>query len=166
MNTRPGRHAVCIGRHYFGIERSMVRLHGQPYLLRYILYLGPIGLRLHKFFRGDEDRAPHDHPFWFVTMPFSNYWEQVYDDAELAPAVAYPWGLRRWRPRYRLVRAWRFHYRPASFKHIVVERQGPKRGPFWTFVIFGFVQPNWGYWPTPDTFIPWQTWGNNYDPSN
>lgn len=146
------------GRKLFGFEHSTVALNGSPYLERWIVYLGPICLRLHKFFRGDDDRAPHDHPFWFVTMPFANYWEQVYEDSERAPKQPHPWGAPRWKPRYRLVRAWRFHYRPATFKHIVVERQGLRRGPFWTFVIAGFAGRMWGFWPSENTFVPFTQW--------
>ena len=174
-NTRPGRHALRIFGHYFGVERSMVQLYGKPYLLRYILYCGPIGFRLHKFFRGDEDRAPHDHPFWFITMPLgTGYYEQVYGEGSLAcnelirRAENIP--AHHWVPRLRYVRPWRFHYRRASFKHIVLgrTRSGDRdERPFWTFVVFGFSgNPLWGYYPTPETFIPWTTWGNNYEPAH
>src|SRR5580692_11012239 len=67
----------------WGFESSRVwgsyRDSAEPYLDRYILYFWPITLRLHRFWRGDDDRAPHDHPWWFITIPFTSYVEAVYE---------------------------------------------------------------------------------------
>ena len=148
LNYRPGRYAIRIGHQYFGVERSTIKINGLPYMTRWIMYCGPIGFRLHKFYRGDDDRAPHDHPFWFVTIPLgTGYWEWVHYVVN-----------NEWAPRLEYVAPWRPHFRPASHKHIVA---GPLTGsgrPFWTFCIFGFTQPHWGFWPTPDTFVHFMDW--------
>jgi hypothetical protein len=111
----------------FGVEYSRVHVGDEPYLDRYILYIGGPTLRLHKFYRGDDDRAPHDHPWTFWTFPFRTYWEKVCrEDGS--------WYWNR-------VRAWTFNRRPATYRHIVVNAgPGPymSTGPFWTFVVTGF----------------------------
>lgn len=39
-----------------------------PMMRRWIV-VSPLGsVRLHHFLRGDNDRQPHDHPWWFVTL--------------------------------------------------------------------------------------------------
>lgn len=130
------------GRKLFGFEHSTVTLNESPYLERWIVYLGPICLRLHKFYRGDDDRAPHDHPFWFITIPLQSYVEVAYASVGI----------------WRRVGAWRPHYRPALFRHIVVGRADGKQQPFWTFVIAGFAGRMWGFWPSEKTFVPFTQW--------
>lgn len=129
-----------------GLERSLVYVSGQPYLLRWIVYLLGITLRLHTFYRGDDDRAPHQHPWWFITFPFHDYIEAVYERGHFV--------------KYNVVKAWRFHFRPANYEHVVmgavdqdcVLHVPPK--PFRSFCISGFATNNWGFYPKPDLFIP------------
>lgn len=134
---RPGAD-ILVGSWTLGFERSTVRLDGEPYLTRYILKLFGRTLRLHKFHRGDDDRAFHDHPWPFWTFPLKTYWE-------LVPGVPY---------QRQRVRAFRLHYRPAEYQHIVLD---PER-PFWTIVFTGKYERSWGFWPTPNTFVPWRDW--------
>lgn len=125
----------------FGFEYSPLFIRGRPYMTRYVLYLGPINLRLHHFFRGDDDRAPHNHPWWFITFPFASYREQLWSNGHFHGS--------------QVVEAFRFHYRPASHEHIVTGRVRVERDdfeawthdprPFWTFVIAG-------------KFVPWWEW--------
>lgn len=137
-----------------GFEFSRVFIAGREYLDRYIGYLGGCSVRLHRFWRGDDDRAPHDHPWWFITFPLvsyeERYWVRSHNDF-FSP----DW---YWRERQRTVKAWRFHFRPAKFQHIVIGRTDGKNKPFWTFVITGFANNKWGFWPTRDTFVPWREW--------
>ena len=113
-------------------------------MTRYIAYLGPINLRLHKFYRGDDDRASHTHPWWFITLPFTSYVESVFNKGSYVTT--------------RLVKAWRFHWRPAGFEHIVL---GATKKTFWTLVIAGYRDNEWGFYPEPGVFIHWR----NYEPS-
>lgn len=140
-----------------GFQYAPLFINDRPYMTRYIVYLGPINLRVHQFFRGDDDRAPHNHPWWFITFPFSTYVEAGFEKGVYK-------GVR-------FVKRWRFHYRPATFEHIVL---GPAavlggkaityRGapfvdtsgkPFWTFVIAGSKAGDWGFYPQPGVFVPW-----------
>lgn len=142
-----------IGKYRFGAEYSPVYLtqSGELYLQRWIAYFGLFNLRLHKFHRGDDERAPHDHPFWFITFPFSSYTELV-DDPYSSLYVL----------RQQVVKAFRFHFRPATYRHIVLQ---PER-PFWTFVIAGNYSRSWGFWQYVQwdrnlwayKFMPWREW--------
>jgi hypothetical protein len=143
----------------FGYEQHRIHLAGKPYMDRFMLSIG-VQLRFHKFWRGDDDRAPHDHMWSFLTFPFTSYVELV-----AKPAITGYFEQDRdyWVYESRIVRAWRFHYRPRGFKHIVVGRAdvgafGSKPMPFWTFVITGPKLNEWGFWKTPTDFIHHKLW--------
>jgi len=112
------------------------------YLDRRMLWLGPINFRFHTFYQGDEEAAPHDHPWWFITFPFRSYTETVQT----------PDG----RMNSRVVRAWRFHFRRASHRHFVHE---PLR-PFSTIIMTGPLKHDWSFWPDAKTRIPHREWTN------
>lgn len=130
-----------VGDWRFGVEKSRVGFGDTPYLDRYIVYAGKLTFRMHKFWRGDDDRAPHDHPWTFVTFPLSSY-EEIYVDNGVL--------MHRWVP------ALRFNYRSLDFKHIVIGRKD--RRPFWTFVITGPKRKSWGFWPSDKEYVPWRLW--------
>jgi hypothetical protein len=140
----------------WGFDRSTVFVNGDKYLDRWILYVAGYTLRVHRFFRGDDDRASHTHPWWFVTFPLGAYQERVYRQ-----------GVHMWT---RVVEAWRFHYRPAHFEHYVVkgvrlDRSDFESGawtwskkPWWTIVITGVKRDTWGFYPKPGEFVNWKEW--------
>lgn len=155
MSTTYHNYFVTVGKQRYGFEYSRVFIAGKPYLDRYIAYLGGPTLRLHKFSRGDDARAPHDHPWWFITLPLKSYWEKVYRP--------YQKDIVTWRR----VQAFRFHFRPAKYRHIVIgaAKRWPPNGrygitgkPFWTFVITGSPTNKWGFWPEPGRFVSWREW--------
>lgn len=123
-----------------------------PYLTRLILGR----LRIHKFHRGDHDTF-HDHPFDFWTLPLRSYREEVLErtswySAQLAAAfsnysrargeervIAHP----AWYVFSHTVTAWRWHYRPSSYRHRLPDDQ---RWPVWTIVWTRPSGRGWGYW--------------------
>jgi len=116
-------------RFKIGLTHDVVdNYKNEPYLERYILWFGGT-IRLHKFYRSDDDRALHDHPWRFITFPFSTY--QEYQERPGEPNVLVD------------VTRFRFHYRPAQHKHRVVVSK-----PSWTFIITGMHIREWGFWPT------------------
>jgi hypothetical protein len=148
---------VTVRGRRFGFEYSRVGLSERgkrevPYLDRYIMYLGGLCVRLHKFWRGDDDRAPHDHPWNFWTFPLASYKEITERDIW--------WGGHdlEWRREVNVVKAFRLHKRPAKYRHIVIGRADDSTKPFWTFVITGKVVNKWGFWPEPWRFVPWRDW--------
>lgn len=119
----------------FGITHDLVFEEGQPYLERWILWLG-FTLRVHKFHKGDDDRAFHDHPWWFITIPLRPYSERTPGNTVQV--------LRRFRPRFR----------PAKHRHIV---QLIDARPVWTIIITGPKSKEWGFWEQ-DRFIHHSLW--------
>jgi hypothetical protein len=130
----------------WGFESSRVNHAGTPYLDRWILYVFPVTLRLHRFWRGDDDRAPHDHPWFFITFPLRTYVEKVFE----------PFGATL----YRSVSAFLPHFRAAKFRHIVVGRADGSKEPFWTLVLSGQRARKWGFWYRNATFVPYNEWDN------
>lgn len=140
----------AIGNRYFGLEYSRVGVGETPYLDRYIAYAFGFSLRLHKFWRGDDDRAPHDHPWDFWTFPLATYCEKTpYGSNHKCDVWAY-----EWKP----VKAFRWHRRDAKYRHIVTGRADGSKKPFWTIVVTGRIRNTWGFWPTPIDFVPWRKW--------
>lgn len=144
----------------WGVEKSTLFIRGTKYMVRYICYLGPIGLRLHQFHSGDDDSAPHTHPWPFVTFPLHSYVEQLYKEGVFQ--------------RFNVVKKFRFHYRPAKHEHIVKGPMWSFAGrdvyyegapiysdatgfePFWTIVITGPKANSWGFYPEPGKFVYWR----------
>ena len=127
----------AIGRWQFGFTHDRIDNGGRPYLERWILWCGGT-LRLHRFLASDDDRAVHDHPWWFVTLPFSAYGEYVEIDG---------------RERYREVRPWRLHFRRSHFRH----RVEIQRVPSWTLVLTGPKRREWGFW-SDERFVHNRDW--------
>ena len=127
-----------LGRFPLGFTHDLVCNDGSPYLERWILWFG-WSLRVHKFLASDRDRAPHDHPWWFITMPFSAYGEHY---------------LKGETSHYRRVSPWRLHFRSSSFKHRVEILQTPS----WTIVLTGTKAKEWGFWDDNRDFVHHQDW--------
>lgn len=133
-----------------------------PYLLRwYLIPRNPwLNVYLHKFLRDDDDRALHDHPWWFVSILIcGSYREILRDDLSefvdrYAPSVA---------------------YRPATHRHCVCLEWTVKRDengnflliykPCWTIIITGPKVREWGFW-CPKGFVPWYEFVDSTDNGN
>lgn len=111
-----------------------------PYLLRwYLLPRNPfVNLYLHKFLRDDDDRALHDHPWWFVSWMVRGAYSEVTDSRTLyrsTPSVCFRRALHRHR--------------------IVLDRDEVGAVvPCWTIVLTGPKARTWDFW-CPRGFIPW-----------
>lgn len=127
-----------------GWTHDLVLDEGQPYLERWIIWLG-FTIRLHKFHKGDDDRAFHDHPWWFITIPFRPYLERTPASSDLVE-----------------VKAWRAHFRSAKHRHIVHLLGGK---PVWTFIVTGSKNSEWGFWED-EKFTPHEAWLNQRDNAN
>lgn len=95
-------------------------------------------LRFHVFFRGDQDPDCHDHPWGFWTFPLRPYVEEVLEERTETywgtdPATMQPFfkGRTYFERRTNVVRAFRWHYRPATYRHRVI---GPAVRPSGTTV--------------------------------
>lgn len=143
-----------------GLVQEIYGKDGTLYLRRWRLTPRfPFGqLCLHTFFRGDEDKDPHDHPWDFWTFPFTSYIEEVPISAWRGNDTL----LVRERMSLRTVERWRWHKRDASHIHrVVVPSNGSPNAldapdfPFRTLVWLGRFRQHhkWGFW-VPDPARP------------
>jgi hypothetical protein len=117
-----------------------------PYLLRW--YLIPrnryFNIYLHKFLRSDDDRALHDHPWWFVSFMLKGTYQEITDKGT---------SIRK---------AGSFLFRKALDRHRV-ELIDNKH--CWTLFITGKKVRDWGFW-CPKGFVPWQQFCDHNDRGN
>lgn len=106
-----------------------------PHFRRWVVATPLFGVRLHHFVGPDTGRAPHDHPFGFVTVVLAGSYRDVSDSGRVDE-------LRRGSVRYR----------PAEHRHRV-ESDGA-----WTLVFTGRVRRTWGFWDD-GRFIDYKTYG-------
>lgn len=121
-------------------SRTIVNCNREPYLKRwYVFRTNPFAIFIHRFFRSDEDRALHDHPWSFITFIIWRGYNEYQAD-----------GVHR---RWPLT----VHYRPATHRHRVELIDGK---PCWT-IVFRFREHRmWGFWEKSG-FIPWNKWWQN-----
>jgi hypothetical protein len=78
-----------------------------PYLLRwYVIPRNPLlNIYVHKFLRSDDDRALHDHPWWFVSVMLRGGYDEVTETVVNRRRRAGSIAFRRaeWRHRVRLI---------------------------------------------------------------
>jgi hypothetical protein len=84
-------------------------------------------LRIHIFHRGDADPDCHDHPWGFWTFPLRSYVEEVLEERTRTEYYARRGGVVHpeiqttyYERRVQIVRAFRWHYRPATHTHRVL----------------------------------------------
>ena len=156
-------HRSSLGR-MFGISRIG---SPTPYMLR--IWFGR--LRWHTFYRGDDDPDCHDQPWSFTTFPLTSYVEEYVDLVIGQEPIT----------RYRVVKAFRFHHRPATFTHRVLGRwdrratmgypERPpqiKTGKIHTIVWRGNPERDWGFLKKRDGEWCWvgfkeYIWGGGKD---
>lgn len=119
--------------------------HDDPYLLRWFVIPRNhrFNVYVHKFMRSDDDRALHDHPWWFVSIILrGGYIEHTPGGQRLrkAPSIA---------------------YRKAEHIHRVelftewFDGIGEREVPCWTLILTGPKARHWGFW-CPKGFVPWE----------
>lgn len=108
-----------------------------PYARRWVLDLGVGSVRVHQWYRSDDKRSPHSHPWWFVTLVLKGSYEDW----------GYPGRTLSGVPRLdnkvvdRLRRG-SVRYRPAHHVHSV---SVPPHG-CWTLLVTGPEKERWGFW--------------------
>lgn len=149
-----------------------------PYLRRwYVIPRNPVlNVYVHQFLRSDDDRALHDHPWWFVSLILKGGYTEVTADGRTPRSGVVGGRYKGWDRT--------IAFRPATFRHRVelwpaVEHRNPflqRRDhrvlPCWTLIITGRRSRTWGFWCKGpawpgastrhyvDRFIPWQEFGD------
>jgi hypothetical protein len=105
---------------------------GPRYLLRwYVIPRNPwLNVYLHQFLHDDEDRALHDHPWWFISIMLRGKYREMVDNEcfveRSSPSIA---------------------FRNATHAHRVILKRNyrDEPQPCWTLVITGRVTRDWGF---------------------
>lgn len=104
---------------------------------------------LHKYYGGDVQRAPHDHPWWNCTLILrGGFIEHTYmhSDANSFDKVTH----------YRV--KWDVIKRKAEDIHRI-ELPAIMSGVTWTLFITGPKTRKWGFWEDDgDTWVAWETY--------
>lgn len=116
-----------------------------PYMFRW--YLIPrnrhLNVYLHKFMRDDDDRALHDHPWWFISLILKGGYFEIIPakDGHGNTVIGRGFGS--------------IAYRPATHRHrVVLPAPTGKKRPCWTIIITGRNSRTWGFW-CQKGFVPW-----------
>jgi hypothetical protein len=113
-----------------GLPPVLVKFHEKlglaecPYVIRWRIETKICSLRLHHWLGPDDDRAFHDHPWWFTTLVLRG----GYTDKS-------PAGEEH-------LRAGNIRYRAALHQHTVI----PDSGGAWTLLVTGPKIRHWGFW--------------------
>jgi hypothetical protein len=102
-----------------------------PYLRRWAIGAWGYSLRVHHWYRSDDKRSPHDHPWWFCTVVLKGAyddWSYQSDDLDNRVVDHLHVGSVR--------------YRPAHHIHSVAVRPGG----CWTLMVTGRKSRRWGFW--------------------
>jgi len=114
-----------------------------PYMLRwYLIPRNPwLNVYLHKFLRDDDDRALHDHPWWFLSLMIRGAYCETRPTNILGETMN--WTTTRQAPS--------IAFRRAEDRHRVALIDGK---PCWTIVVTGPKVRDWGFW-CPKGFVVW-----------
>jgi len=134
-----------IGKHFNVKAGERLGRPECPYLRRWALILGLFSVRVHHFYRSDDERAFHDHPWWFVTLVLKG----GYTDVSSCPVCHGHGVYEQWCDHCggtgqvldHLGRG-QVRFRPALHQHTV--RTDP--GGVWTVILTGPNVRTWGFW--------------------
>lgn len=125
-----------------------------PYLLRW--HVIPrnqwFNIYLHKFIRDDDDRAFHDHPWWFVSLMLAGRYIEYFEKIVLNLPIIKK-SVRRFGSI--VIRSATHKHRIELFK---LDNGSPI--PCWTLVVSGPRIRDWGFW-CPKGFVHWKEFENN-----
>lgn len=139
-----------------------------PYMLRwYVIPRNPLlNIYIHKFLRSDEDRALHDHPWWFASLVLKgSYWEHRADrpitgkSRRMAGSIAFrrPTAGHRVELEAEITDVsreylqWSFDDPRRPYTSVVVNQDGSYRvlekieHPVWTLIVTGPRVREWGF---------------------
>lgn len=141
-------YAANAGKPWLWFRRVHIgRSDGDTYLQRFILLRCPLGaVYLHRFFRGDEDKCLHDHPWNFLSLILKGgYWEETPDTEGAEGATR-----RRW------IKPGALRYCPAAHRHRVILDEN-RTGNVWTLILTSTKVRSWGFWTDKGrAFVGWR----------
>lgn len=105
-----------------------------------------IAVRIHHIKRSDDDRAFHDHPWWYVTCILRGGYREVTPCYESGMYLG---------PVYKWIGEGRVLFRRAESWHRL-EISDPLKETAWTLFITGPKRQSWGFLVEPNHKIYWR----------
>lgn len=122
MGSNPSPPAYIMENRIINIGEALGR-EECPYCYRWVLNLGLFAIRLHHWVGSDDERALHNHPYWFITFVIKGAYEDVTESGS------------------ELLKAFTIRFRKASHTHTV----RLKTKDCWTLLISGPPIHQWGF---------------------
>lgn len=158
IERRPFRHS----QRWAFMRHMVIDQGGEPYLRRLYLVRTPwFQVMLHWIYQPDKDRAPHDHPWWFVSFILVGSYIEVHGTIDES-------GKWLKRTQRRLCR-W-LSWKNSRDAHRILWVRSSFGWPVMTLVITGPRRKGWGFYEVnhkrnlrkgdgavPVTFTPWTT---------
>ena len=136
---------------------------GSPYLLRW--YVIPrnrwMNVYLHKIVRDDDDRALHDHPWWFASLVLRGGYRELIRHGNSLTGMIDPHQTIERRPGSVAIRTTNEAHRVELFRDA-----GGKPIPSWTLVFTGRKVREWGFWCSGKGFVVWTDFVSQSDHGN
>lgn len=133
-----------------------------PYMQRWVINFRLFSIRVHRWWRSDDKRAQHDHPWWFITWiikgSYTDWGRWVCQHCK--GSGRYPRASKRicsgcggrggdQTLRKEFLKRWSIRYRPANHIHTV----DVTPGGCWTIMLTGPDKKDWGFYiPRGKTF--------------
>lgn len=103
-----------------------------PYAYRWVFIFFGFSIRIHQWFRSDDKRHYHDHPWWFTTIVLRGRYTDVSEQTIDGKPVIVRDQLKQWSIRHR----------KAYHRHYV---EIPPEGCI-TLLMTGMPLRKWGFW--------------------
>lgn len=103
---------------------------------------------LHKFMRSDDDRALHDHPWWFASLILQGEYLEHRTDGSIRHRKAGSFALRRADVGHRV----ELLQEVTNYGHFTRYREAPT----WTLIFTGPKIREWGFL-CPKGWVHWRT---------
>ena len=146
VTSTPGHFREWLPRLLSGQPHQIIPHAADPYLKRwYVIPRNPVlNIYVHQFLRSDDDRALHDHPWWFASIMLKGAYVETSQQPGQKRTTTY-----RCAPEYRkagldhTIKLPRniFAFRPAVFRHRVglfaEDEWSTREVPCWTLIITG-----------------------------
>lgn len=101
-----------------------------PYMRRWVFHTYFFSIRLHQWYRSDDRRYLHDHPWSFITFVLKGEYTDVSEGPEGGARI------------HQTLHAGKVQYRKAEHRHYV---SVPGKG-CWTLLLTGRHKRNWGFY--------------------
>ena len=106
------------------IWRQSLGLATCPYLIRWVLDLGFFSIRLHHWIASDDQRFPHDHPWWYTSFILKGGYTDKSPEGDRHVSAGSV-----------------VHFKAAHQHSVLVDPGG-----CWTLMITGPERREWGFW--------------------